>query len=100
MSRVEELMDKYVDTYYGEDAGLVLLKVLAHPSAGGEGYKMQSKAMIDADGWEVNTTGKVITLDTTTLGFIVGVDSLAENLNEAVGKKGSREKGVKSAVDF
>ena len=83
MSTVDEIVNKYVDTY-GEAAALVLLKVLAHPSAGGEGYKVQLKAMLDADGWEVDTAGKVITLDTTNWGFAMGVAGLAENLHEAV----------------
>lgn len=83
MSTIEEIIDKYVDTY-GEDAGLVLLKVLADPSAGGEGYKIQRKAIIDVDGWEVDKAGKLITLDTTNFGFSMSVADLAENLNEAI----------------
>lgn len=83
MSTADEIVEKYVDTY-GEDAGLVLLKVLADTSAGGDGYKVQMKAMVDADGWEVDTAGKLITLDTTNWGFTMGVADLAENLNEAV----------------
>ncbi|HFE32709.1 MAG TPA: hypothetical protein ENJ17_05305 [Gammaproteobacteria bacterium] len=83
MPTVEEIVNRYVDTY-GEDAGLVLLKVLAHPSAGGEGYVIRQKAIIDADGWEVDTASKVITLDTTSWGFSMDMDDLVENLNEAV----------------
>ncbi len=83
MITADEIVDKYVDVY-GEDAGLVLLKVLAHPSAGGEGYKVQQKAMVDVDGWEVDRVGKVITLDITSWGFTMGIAGLAENLHEAV----------------
>lgn len=83
MSTIEEVVTKYVDSY-GEDAGLVLLKVLAHPSAGGKGYKVQQQRMIDVDGWEVDTAGKVIMLDTTNWGFTMGAADLAENLCEAV----------------
>jgi hypothetical protein len=83
MSTVDQIVNKYVDSY-GKDAGLVLLKILADPSAGGEGYKVQQKAIIDANGWEVDKASKLITLDITNLGLAMGAASLAENLNEAV----------------
>lgn len=80
---LDQVLDQYVDDY-GENSGLVLLKVLAEESAGGLGYTLRMRAMIDMDGWEVNTQTKVITLDSTNWGFRMGVASLAENLNEAV----------------
>ena len=83
MPKAQEIINYYVDTY-GESASLVLLKVLAHPSAGGAGYKVRLKAMLDADGWEVNSGGKVITLDTTNWGQPKGTADIAENLKEAV----------------
>lgn len=83
MSTVDDIVHEYVEAY-GESAGIVLLKVLAHPSAGGEGYRIQRKVMVDADGWEVDKAGKLITLDTTNWGFRMDSADLAENLHEAV----------------
>ncbi len=39
------IINMYVDTY-GENAGLILLKVLAHPDSGGEGYKVQKNQLL------------------------------------------------------
>ncbi|MBC6907516.1 hypothetical protein DWB84_18940 [Saccharophagus sp. K07] len=83
MSLIEQVVDAYIDNY-GEDAGIGLLKVLADPTAGGDGYRVRMYPMLDADGWEVDKAGKLIELDTTNWGFEIDAGGLAENLNEAV----------------
>lgn len=83
MSMIEQIISRYVENY-GEDAGLALLKTLADVSAGGEGYQISMMPMVDMDGWEVNKAAKRIKLDTTSWGFSIGADDLAENLKEAV----------------
>jgi hypothetical protein len=83
MSLIEQVVDSYIDNY-GEDAGIGLLKVLADPTAGGDGYKVRMYPMLDVDGWEVNKAAKQIELYTTSWGFELDASGLAENLNEAI----------------
>ncbi len=80
---VDQILDRFVDRY-GEAASVTLLRTLADKSAGGEGYSIRLKRMIDLDGWEVSKAGRVITLDSSDWWGDTSTDDMAENLKEAM----------------
>lgn len=78
------MIDKYVDTY-SEDLSVVLLQVLADPSQGGRGYKIEMfNPTVDLDGWEVNHGKKTIYIDRTGLFSNYSDADRAEYLRNAI----------------
>ncbi|MCA9128957.1 MAG: hypothetical protein KDB22_17845 [Planctomycetales bacterium] len=64
---IERIIEKYVDTY-SEDLAVVLLQILADPSQGGLGYTVKLfNPTVDMDGWEVDHSRKIISIDRTGL---------------------------------
>jgi len=80
---LEHVLEEYVNTY-GEESGLILLNAIADEGAGGLGYTIKTQAMIDMDGWKVDSRRKEIILDSTNWCFQMGINGLVKNLREAV----------------
>jgi hypothetical protein len=81
---IDDVIDNFVDTF-GEESSLLLMKTLAHPEQGGLGYKVVFfNPRLDIDGYEIDTTGKVIHLDTHGLISANSVAEVAESLRDAV----------------
>ncbi len=78
------VIDYYVDNF-SADLIVALMQLLAHPSQGGEGYKIVTfNPAIDLDGWEIDTNSKTIKLDTRSIFGHYSHQELAEHLRNAI----------------
>lgn len=61
---IDRMIDQYVDAY-SHDLAIVLLQILAPPSAGGRGYEIVLNDLwFEIDGWEVDDGRRQIQIDT------------------------------------
>ncbi|MEA3438387.1 MAG: hypothetical protein U9R43_18125 [Thermodesulfobacteriota bacterium] len=78
------MISTFVDKY-PLDLSVVLLQVLAYPSQGGRGFRVEMfNPIIDMDGWEVDHTKKIIKIDRTGLVSNYSDADRAESLKHAI----------------
>ncbi len=81
---IDRMISKFVDEY-SLDLSIVLLQIVAHPSQGGRGYRIEMfNPAVDWDGWEVDHVRKVIKIDRTGLFSNYYDDDRAEYLKHAI----------------
>jgi hypothetical protein len=81
---VDNVIDKYVDTY-DEELSLLLLKSIALAEQGGLGYQIKFfNPTLDIDGYEVDHQLKIIYLDTEGIFSAHSVADVAESLKAAI----------------
>lgn len=81
---ISRMISTFVDKY-PLDLSVVLLQVLAYPSQGGRGFRVETfNPAIDMDGWEVDHTKKIIKIDRTGLVLNYSDADRAESLKHAI----------------
>jgi hypothetical protein len=82
------MIDRITSTFvekYPFDLSVVLLQILAFPSQGGKGYRIEMfNPTVDLDGWEVDHSRKVIKIDRTGLISNYSDEDCAEYLKHVI----------------
>ncbi|WP_133513095.1 hypothetical protein [Candidatus Thiosymbion oneisti] len=80
----ERMISTFVDRY-PVDLSVILLQILAYPSQGGRGYRIEMfDPTVDLDGWEVDHARKVIKIDRKGLISNYSDADRAEHLKHAI----------------
>jgi hypothetical protein len=81
---IEAVLDAFVDRH-GDELSLLLLKTLAYPSQGGDGYRIEiGELTLDMDHWDVDRDGKLIRLDLTGWFSERSAEDLSDVLKDAL----------------
>ncbi len=83
MADIDQIIDRFVDSN-SEEMSIALLHALAPKESGGLGHKIVLKRIVDADGWEYDSSLKKITLDSSYFMGDMNVSDMTINLREAL----------------